>query len=67
MELCREVDGRDLFYGLKRTCEQNKALMIEVEVPTTVTNRIAMACASFSFGGNSLDNLAPWAASTADL
>eukprot|EP00959_Pyramimonas_sp_CCMP1952_P199257 4167892-Pyramimonas_sp.AAC.1 len=26
-----------------------------------------MACASLSFGGSSLDNLAPWAASAADF
>ena len=67
VEVCPTLEGRERFHGLRRACEHSKQLMIGIDFPTTITNRIACAFAALSFGGRDLRHLAPWAASVSDF
>ena len=67
VEVCPTLLGRELFHGVRRACEHAKHLMLMVQWPTTVSNRMAYGIAALAWGGKDHVDLPSWSLSSADF
>jgi len=55
VEACEGITGKEFFDSLKRMCANSKSTMRDIRWPALVTNRIAYAFATLSFGSGPHD------------
>ena len=65
--LCPGEWGRGLYRAIKKTAESSTALFRHLKWPTPISNRMAFAVSSFSWGGRGVAHVSPHALSAADF